>query len=439
VTQTITLSEIETPELASGIELIGEYQDSGLVEPAFLVRNAQGNMLQLPHLMYCVLQSVDGSRNLEEIAHQAASLTGRPITAENVSFLLAEKLQPAGLLRSDEPAPQLRDDLGILVVRARLTLVTERWVNRIARVLAPLFQPAIVVLLLAVVIGLDIGMLVNESIGSAFTDVLIDPKSVLASVGLVIASMVFHEFGHAAACRYGGARPGEIGAGLYLVWPAFFTNATDSYRLNRAGRLRVDLGGVYFNAIYCIAIYGLFFATHDPLFLVVAFFVHAEIAQQLLPSLRLDGYLILSDLTGIPDLFGRFVPVLRSLWHRRPVAEITQMRRTARVVVRLWVLFTATFIAAELLFLLVFGWQMFQTFIDSLRFTGRLFIDDVRDARVLAAVTDLLSLVFLILPVVGGAIVLTASVRQFIAYLRSRRRAGGARAVSTGQQGVIAK
>jgi len=33
----------------------------------------------------------------------------------------------------------------------------------------------------------------------------------------------------------GGARPGVIGMGIYLIWPAFFTNVTDSYRLSRAG------------------------------------------------------------------------------------------------------------------------------------------------------------------------------------------------------------
>ena len=39
-----------------------------------------------------------------------------------------------------------------------------------------------------------------------------------------------------------------MGTGLYLVWPAFYTDVTDSYRLGRAGRLRTDLGGLYFNA-----------------------------------------------------------------------------------------------------------------------------------------------------------------------------------------------
>ena len=47
-----------------------------------------------------------------------------------------------------------------------------------------------------------------------------------------------------------------MGAGLYLVWPAFYTDVTDSYRLDRGGRIRTDLGGLYFNAIVVVLTFG---------------------------------------------------------------------------------------------------------------------------------------------------------------------------------------
>ena len=34
--------------------------------------------------------------------------------------------------------------------------------------------------------------------------------------------------------------------------------------------------------------------------------------EQLLPFVRFDGYFILSDLVGVPDLFARVAPILRS-------------------------------------------------------------------------------------------------------------------------------
>ena len=48
-----------------------------------------------------------------------------------------------------------------------------------------------------------------------------------------------------------------MGAGLYLIWPAFYTDVTDSYRLARAGRVPTDLGGLYFNAIVAVITFGI--------------------------------------------------------------------------------------------------------------------------------------------------------------------------------------
>ena len=90
---------------------------------------------------------------------------------------------------------------------------------------------------------------------------LLHPLLVFLVLGLSVASMLFHECGHAAACRYGGARPGVIGMGIYVIWPAFFTNVTDAYRLGRAGRIRTDLGGVYFNAIFVLLLTVTYLAT----------------------------------------------------------------------------------------------------------------------------------------------------------------------------------
>src|SRR5205823_14769736 len=132
-------------------------------------------------------------------------------------------------------------------------------------------------------------------------------------LGLVVLSAAFHECGHATACAYGGAKPGTMGAGIYIVWPAFFTDVTDAYRLGKAGRLRTDLGGVYFNAIFTLATFGAYFGTGwEPLLIVVPLQI-MEMLHQFLPFIRLDGYYIVSDLTGVPDMFARIKPTLKSL------------------------------------------------------------------------------------------------------------------------------
>jgi len=82
----------------------------------------------------------------------------------------------------------------------------------------------------------------------------------------------------------------------------FFTNVTDSYRLSRAGRLRTDLGGLYFNAVFMLALAGIYTATSSEVLLLVIAFTHLEMLEQLMPFVRFDGYFILSDWVEIPNL-----------------------------------------------------------------------------------------------------------------------------------------
>ena len=77
-------------------------------------------------------------------------------------------------------------------------------------------------------------VLIHKGVASATAQAFDKPELLLLVLGLTVASAAFHEIGHAAACRYGGGRPGGMGAGIYIVWPAFYTDVTDAYRLPRA-------------------------------------------------------------------------------------------------------------------------------------------------------------------------------------------------------------
>jgi hypothetical protein len=77
-----------------------------------------------------------------------------------------------------------------------------------------------------------------------------------------------------------------------------------SYRLlplGRIGRLRTDLGGVYFNAVFIAGMSLAYLTTGAPWLLVAIVALHIETATQFLPMIRLDGYYILSDLVGVPE------------------------------------------------------------------------------------------------------------------------------------------
>ncbi len=59
------------------------------------------------------------------------------------------------------------------------------------------------------------------------------PGLLLVVLAAMLLAGVFHEFGHASALRYGGGRARAMVAGLYIVYPAFYTDTTDAYRLGR--------------------------------------------------------------------------------------------------------------------------------------------------------------------------------------------------------------
>ena len=68
--------------------MLGEYKDSGFKEPPFLARRADGQVLQLPRLLYLVAASSDGSRSYGQIAEAVTKEFGRGVSADNVQTLV---------------------------------------------------------------------------------------------------------------------------------------------------------------------------------------------------------------------------------------------------------------------------------------------------------------------------------------------------------------
>ncbi len=322
-----------------------------------------------------------------------------------------------------------RPDPMILALKLHRTLLPEAGVQVVARLLGPLFSPLVVVAVLGALAGADLWLVRSGGMLAAFREVLARPLLLLVVLGLSLVSMVFHECGHAAACRYGGARPGRIGMGLYVLWPALFTNVTDSYRLGRAGRLRTDLGGVYFNAVLAVVLAGAYRATGYLPLLVTAGLTQVELAEQLMPSLRLDGYFILTDLIGVPDLFQRIGPVLRSLVPGQPAdPRVGALKRAARIALTAWVLAMVPLLGGELVLIVVGIPKLATGFARSLAANADAVTAHFGRGEVAAGLVSVISVVLLIFPMAGLAylLVLTgrAAVRLAAAATRKHRMLG---------------
>ena len=324
---------------ADGVELIGEMVGSGYRVPPSLARRADGQTVQLTPLLYAVLHEIDGEKSAAEVAAAVSASTGRIINEDNVSQLVDEKLRPLGLLTlTDGSQPVVRKRDPLLGLRFRYAVTDPERTRAFTDPFRILFRPWVTLPALAAFAVVCWWVFFEKGLASAAHDAFERPGLLILVFAVTIVSAGFHEFGHAAAARYGGATPGVMGFGVYLVWPAFFTDVTDSYRLGRWGRIRTDLGGLYFNALVAIAITGLWlWLEYDALLLVVATQI-LQMLRQLAPLVRFDGYHVLADVTGVPDLYSRIKPTLLGALPWRwgdPHARL--LKPWARIVVTLWV------------------------------------------------------------------------------------------------------
>ena len=406
----------QVPRLADGVELLGEYKGSGYSQPPSLVRRADGQVIQMSALLYGVACRIDGSRGAAAIAGLVSADLGRSLTTDQVRYLITAKLLPLGIVAAEGAPAAAPKANPLLALRARGTLLPERAANAAGTLLRPLFRGPVVVAVVVSVAAVDWWLFAVHGLGGGVRQVERDPVDLLVVLGLSVASALFHECGHAAGCRYGGARPGKIGVGIYLVWPAFFTNVTDSYRLSRVGRLRTDLGGLYFNAVFMLALAGLYAATSDELLLLVIGLTHLEMLEQLMPFVRFDGYFILSDLIGVPDLFARVAPIVKSaLPGGRRDPRVTGLRRRARIVVTAWVLCVIPLLTFSIGYLVLHLPAVDRALWRSVSLEADLMSAAVAGHRYAIAAVDAIDIALVALSLAGSLYIVTGLARRLTA------------------------
>ena len=259
------------PRMADGVRLQGRLDGSGFSELRYLAVRGDGQVIHLSRLLYLVLVTLDGRRDSRAVADRVSQQYRRRIGADGVEFLIGARLLPLGLVRlpgvgspaPDRAASGARPRPGRPAPRrARTRCSPSGCAGRCCPPPPPRSSAACSARCssarwsartLGAFVAADIWLFGTGALSAAAGQVVQSPNAMVTSLLLVLVSTFFHETGHATACRYGGGRPGAIGVGVYVLFPAFFTDVTDSYRLPRRARLRTDLGGVYFNAVSVVA------------------------------------------------------------------------------------------------------------------------------------------------------------------------------------------
>lgn len=419
------------PTLADGTELVGEFKNSGYREPPQLVSLPNRQLVRLPPLLFHVVKALHEHRHLagttdveialDRVAAAVSREAGAQLTGEQIVYLVDRKLAPLGVTTySDGSAPPVVKANPFLGLKFKVAVIPESVSSLLGGMFAWLLSPFAIIAVVAALVLSEVWVFTSQSVVDALRHSILNPVGILVVMGLGLLSVAFHEVGHAAACRYGGVKPGVMGFGIYVVWPAFYTDITESYRLSRGGRLRADLAGVYFNGVFIVALTLLYLQTgYEPL-LVALLYVNLEILQQLLPTMRFDGYYIMSDLAGIPDLFKYIKPILsRTLLRRPPDALLRDLKRWPQVFVAFWVLTVFPVMIVQLVLialrvpdLLSLAWWKVR----------HMFEDAMAGGDPLIMVTAVLQTLLILLPILGLLLITYSLGRGLVRWAIGRAR-----------------
>jgi len=184
----------------------------------------------------------------------------------------------------------------------KIPIISSRWVAVISRLLARAFSPKIIFTAVPVLMLFQIGFwyLALKHSGAAFRT--LRSNDVLTLLLGNYLGLLMHEFGHAAACFRGGEKPGNVGLGIYLLFPVFYIDVSRAWALSRKDRLCVDAAGVYVSLIFAFTASMIYLIHGGSVWALLATSYGLTVIACLNPFIKMDGYWFLSDLMGIPAL-----------------------------------------------------------------------------------------------------------------------------------------
>jgi putative peptide zinc metalloprotease protein len=218
---------------------------------------------------------------------------------------------------------ELRSRL-LSIMFLRIPLVDpDRFIVRILPWVGWLVSP-IGLLLWLVVLGLGL-----KTVFENWPALLAQGKAVLAPENLalfymaLILSKLLHEMGHAVFCRKFGGEVHTLGVMLLVFTPVPYVDVTSSWSLrSRRQRVLVGAAGMIVE-LFLASLCAMLWARSDSGGTVNAICYNimfitsvSTLIFNLNPLLRFDGYYILTDLIGMPNLAQRSTMHLKHLWKR---------------------------------------------------------------------------------------------------------------------------
>lgn len=266
----------------------------------FLVKNLNTEKyLRISENIAQALEMTDGKRSINNIYNK---ISNKKISIEELYSIYTNPLSEYGIiLNGKKRLKQGKKSHSYLTFRK--TIFDSKTVNKISKLLSNLFHPVIFFSFITAFVLTIVFIFIWHTRVVSY-DLLLGFRVgnlLLLFLGFLIG--LFHEFGHSSALHYFNEKPREIGVGLYLIFPVFFSSITNAWSItNKRNRLIINFGGIYFEIILITLGLVFFIFTQEITILFLCALNLLVILYNLNPLIRTDGYWLLSDLTNTPNL-----------------------------------------------------------------------------------------------------------------------------------------
>ena len=428
-TITATLSPTDRLVLPTGV-MISTF-DTSTADNSFRVELADGRHFQINERLYKLLDLLHTPLTMVELAEKFYQQTNNQIPLDQLETLCTQLLAQ-NLIRLDgqpQPAVQPATPKAYLGMHFRRTVLSTEWLAPMARLFRGFFHwqiavPVILLLLVSHVLAYRELSLQPELRFELFTGPLLTI--------CLLFSIFLHELGHVAACHRWHCPHGPLGFGLYFSMPVFYVDVTQAWRLNRRQRATVDIGGVYIQMLCVPLALLLYYWTGNATYLMVIITIDMLVLYNFEPFMKLDGYWLLSDLTGVANLHTRTkeaaMLILKRLWQRitgktrtSATSAFGQWPRWVQLIIWAYLVLSAVIWPLFMVYWLPMLWQTLRTYPELIQTAAATFITAAGQGDISTAAAQLSAFFMPTLILVGLGFELKRLGSKLIAGLGNRR------------------
>lgn len=280
--------------------------DTSTRRATYRVELADGSQFQINENLCSLLECLRTPLSLEKLASTFQEVTGQVVAVEQLQTLTDQLIKQGlvitpGSVDENNVQPQQVSN-SYLSLHWRRDLFSAQLLSPLTNILQVLYWPPLAIVLLSIT---------AITLVSVYVQVGFPPDLDMTAISwplfyiLLLFSILCHELGHLSACRRWNCPHGALGIGLYFFNPVFYADVSAAWRLTRRQRVVVDVGGMYFQLLIMPLWLWLWATTQDPTCFLMIIATIGAIFSNLEPLIKLDGYWLLSDLTGVPNLHKR--------------------------------------------------------------------------------------------------------------------------------------